>query len=44
LEGLKEAITQEVAAIPTEMTCRVMEKYRLRLNQCIEMKAIPLVM
>jgi hypothetical protein len=36
LEGLKEAITQEVAAIPPEMTRRVMEKYRERLNQCID--------
>jgi hypothetical protein len=34
LQGLKEAITQEVAAIPPEMTLRVMEKYRERLNQC----------
>jgi hypothetical protein len=36
LEGLKEAITQEVAAIPSEMTRRFMEKYREGLNQCIE--------
>jgi hypothetical protein len=36
LEGLKEAITQEVAAIPPEMTRRVMENYRKRLNQCID--------
>jgi hypothetical protein len=35
-EGLKEAITQEVAAIPPEMTRRLMEKYRERLNQCID--------
>jgi hypothetical protein len=35
LEGLKEAITQEVAAILPEMTHRVMEKYLERLNQCI---------
>jgi hypothetical protein len=35
LEGLKEA-TQEVAAIPPEMTRRVVEKYRERLNQCID--------
>jgi hypothetical protein len=34
LEGLKEAISQEVAAIPPEMTLRVMEKYQERLNQC----------
>jgi hypothetical protein len=32
LEGLKEAITQEVAGIPPEMTRRVMEKYRERIN------------
>jgi hypothetical protein len=36
LEGLKEAITQEDAAIPPEMTHRVMEKYRERLNHCID--------
>jgi hypothetical protein len=35
LEALKEAITKEVAAIPLEMTCRVMENYWERLNQCI---------
>jgi hypothetical protein len=34
LEDLKEAITQEVAAIPPEMTRMVMEKYQERLNQC----------
>jgi CRP-like cAMP-binding protein len=34
LEGLKEAISQEVAAIPPKMALRVMEKYRERLNQC----------
>jgi hypothetical protein len=36
LEGLKEAITEEVAAIPPEMTPKVMEKYRQRLSQCID--------
>jgi hypothetical protein len=36
LEALKEAITQEVAAIPPEMTSRIMENYRERLNQCID--------
>jgi hypothetical protein len=36
LKGLKEAITHEVAAIPPEMTRRVMENYRERLNQCID--------
>jgi hypothetical protein len=35
LEGLKEAITQEIAAIPPEMTLRVVGKYRERLKQCI---------
>jgi hypothetical protein len=29
-------IIQEVAAIPPEMTRRVMERYRERLNQCID--------
>jgi hypothetical protein len=36
LEALKEAITQEAAAIPPEMTNMVMEKYQERLNQCID--------
>jgi hypothetical protein len=36
VEGLKEAIIQEVAAIPPERTRRTMEKYRERLNQCID--------
>jgi hypothetical protein len=36
LEALKEAIAQEVAAIPPEMTRRFMENYRERLNQCID--------
>jgi hypothetical protein len=35
LEGFKKAITQEIAAIPPKMTRRAMEKYRERLNQCI---------
>jgi hypothetical protein len=39
LEGLKEAITQEVAAVPVEMTHKIMEKYRERLNQCIDNEA-----
>jgi hypothetical protein len=39
LEGLKEAITQEVAALPPEMTRRVMEKYRERLISVSTMKA-----
>jgi hypothetical protein len=36
LENLKEAITQEVAAIPPDVTYKVMEKYRERLSQCID--------
>jgi hypothetical protein len=32
LEAIKEAITQEVAAIPPKMTRRVMENYRERLS------------
>jgi hypothetical protein len=36
LEALKEAITQEAAAILPKMTCRIMENYRERLNQCIK--------
>jgi hypothetical protein len=36
LEALKEAITQEVAAIMPKMTPRVMENYWERLNQCID--------
>jgi hypothetical protein len=44
LEGLKEAITKEVAAILPEMTRRAMEKFRERLNQCSTMKAaIPMM-
>jgi hypothetical protein len=35
LEGLQEVISQEVTAIPPEMTSRVMENYRQRFNQCI---------
>ena len=35
LEALREAITQEVAAIPPEMIRRVMGNYRERLNECI---------
>jgi hypothetical protein len=39
LEVLEEAITKEVATIPPEMTRRVMEKYRERLNQRIDKAA-----
>jgi hypothetical protein len=35
LEGLKEAITQEVAVILPKTIRRTMEKYWERLNQCI---------
>jgi hypothetical protein len=38
LEGLKQPITQEVAAIPPEMTRRVVKKYRETLNQRIDNK------
>jgi hypothetical protein len=34
--GFKEELGQEVAAIPHEMTRRVMEKYRESLNQCTD--------
>lgn len=36
LRALKEAITQEVEAIPPEMTQRVMDNFRGRLNQCVD--------
>jgi hypothetical protein len=36
LEGLKEAIIQDVAVILPEMTRRFMEEYREKLNQCID--------
>jgi hypothetical protein len=36
LEGLKEAIIQEVAAIPPEMTRRFKEKYQERLDQYVD--------
>jgi hypothetical protein len=42
LEGLKEEITQEVAALSPEMIFRVMEEYRERLNQCIDNEGRPL--
>jgi hypothetical protein len=35
LKALKDAIREEVAAIPPEMTNRVMENFRERLRQCI---------
>jgi len=36
LRALKEAITQEVEAIPPEMTQRVMNNFRERLQQCVD--------
>jgi hypothetical protein len=38
LEALKEAIQQEVAAITPEMILKVMDKYRERLHQCINIQ------
>jgi hypothetical protein len=35
LKALKDAIRDEVAAIPPEMTKIVMENFRERLRQCI---------
>jgi hypothetical protein len=36
LKGPKEAVTQETAAIPLDITHRVMKKYWERLKQCID--------
>jgi len=38
LEPLKEVIRQEVAAITPEMTLKVMDNYRQRLYQCINIQ------
>ena len=38
LEALKEAIRQEVAAITPEMIRKVMDKYREKLHQCINIQ------
>jgi len=38
LEALKEAIRKEVAAITTEMILKVMDNYRERLHQCINIQ------
>jgi hypothetical protein len=38
LEALKEAIRQEVAAITPEMILKVMDNYRVRLHQCINIQ------
>ncbi|GFY31683.1 uncharacterized protein TNCV_4199941 [Trichonephila clavipes] len=35
LQALKEAIIQAVAAIPPEMTPRIMDNFRGRLHQCV---------
>ena len=38
LEALKEAIRQEAAAITPEMILKVMDNYRERLHQCINIQ------
>ena len=38
LEALKEAIRQEVAAITPEMILKVLDNYRERLHQCINIQ------
>jgi len=38
LEALKVAIRQEVAAITPEMILKVMDNYRQRLHQCINIQ------
>jgi len=35
IEQLKEAIRQEVAAIPPAMTRKAMDKFRERFQQCV---------
>ena len=35
IEQLKEAIRQEVAAIPPAMTLKAMDNFRERLQQCV---------
>jgi len=42
LEGLKEAIRQEVAAITPEMILKFMDNYRERLHQCINIQGLHL--
>ena len=34
-EQLKEAIRQEVAAIPPAMTCKAMDNFRVQLQECV---------
>ena len=36
IEQLKDAIRQEITAIPHEMTRRVIDNFRERLRQCID--------
>ena len=36
IEQLKDAIRQEITAIPHEMTHRVIDNFRERLRQCID--------
>ena len=38
LEAMKEAIRQEVAAITPEIVLKVMDNYRERLHQCINIQ------
>ena len=38
MEALKETIRQEVVAITPEMILKVMENYRARLHQCINIQ------
>jgi hypothetical protein len=38
LEALKEAIRQELAAVTPEMILKVMDNYRERLHQCINIQ------
>jgi len=38
LEALKKAIRQEVAAITPEIILKVMDNYRERLHQCINIQ------
>ncbi|GFG34291.1 hypothetical protein Cfor_07086, partial [Coptotermes formosanus] len=35
IEKLKQRIKEEIAAIPEQMTRRVMENFRARLEQCL---------
>ena len=38
IEQLKDAIRQEITAIPHEMTRRVIDNFRERLRQCVDNK------